>query len=345
VKQAALDPLLHYSLIAVAAVLTLGVALRLSAPRTCAACTAQSPPPRCAASLSELTLNPERSPNVWWQRLMPRSDHTLQIVLGLDHQGTTPVAVTYRIDVDDPAIDRALPAVSREISVRLGPSEADGQHATRTVAIPYAGATTDDLTVSATAIATTGNCTFPSPVVATIHFAAGAPTVWAITPRLCAQAGEHLRVLFGIHNPGATRTSYALIARAFDAFGSQTFSLDGPGDEVRLPPITLGANEARSVTVTCETLGYCLAGGQNRIELEVVPGAVNRQAFVRALAAAHVTIRHPVESCSTVDYWWVMLPPRLIGAFAGIPAVVLAGLYCLRTRRKRLIDRRKDRRG
>src|SRR5436305_1491492 len=102
VKQIDLHPLLHYGLIAVAALLTMGVIVKLNTARPCAACTAQSPLPRCAASLSELSLNPEQKPAVWWQRLMPRAADTLDLFLGVDHQGAAPAEVTYRIAVDDP---------------------------------------------------------------------------------------------------------------------------------------------------------------------------------------------------------------------------------------------------
>jgi hypothetical protein len=241
--------------------------LEITSSRPCAACVLQSPPPRCAASLSSLSARAGDQPDGWWSRFAPQ-DAGLPVYLNLHYLGTEPARVAYRVDIERTG-SAGQATAGQVIEVRFDPAAGDARHLSRRVEITADGAPTGDLRVTATRVEGDGPCDFPASVEASVAIVDSGPTVWAVTPRVCALPGERPQVSFGVRNPGPNPVSVSMVARASDPFGNQTFALGGGDDEVALPPIRLAAKEARQVRVDCATFGYCLAGAQNRVELDV----------------------------------------------------------------------------
>lgn len=326
----ALDTVLHRWRLSFVAILGLLGVLGIVSTRTCAACMLQSPGPRCSATLSRLTLHAQDEPDAWWRQLLPHAAHTLSVYLSLDYLGAAPADVIYRVDVEQTTAGSRRSVTSKRITVRLDPASRGGRHSSYRIDIPYQDAPVGDLELTATRIAGGGSCDFPVSLTTTLPIVSAGPTVWPVTPRVCARAGEQPEIIFGVHNPGPGAATLSLVARASDPFGSQTFALEGQDDEVNLPPIRLGPDQARRVEVDCATFGYCLAGAQNNVELEVRSAEDNGLFLSPAVASANVVIRAPGESCASPRDWWFLLPSG-VGSWIGGLTVLVAGLLWLRT--------------
>lgn len=325
--------LVHRRWVSFVVILGVLVVLGVVSTRTCAACMLQSPVPRCSATFSSLTLHTQDTYDAWWRRFLPRDPYALSVYLHLDYLGSEPTATAYRVDVVQTAGGAEREVASMLINAQFDPASQDARHTSHRIDIPYQDLPDGEMELTATRTVNSSACDFPDIVETTVPIVAIGPTVWPVTPRVCAQAGEQPVVIFGVHNPGSAEATLSLVARATDPFGSQTFALAGQDDDADLPPIRLRPNQARYVQVDCTTFGYCLAGAQNDVELEVRSTEENGALLSQAIASANVVIRAPGESCVAPRDWWFLLPTSIQPAIIGL-SVLVAGLVWYRARRR-----------
>lgn len=326
----------------------IGVAIFLAFPRTCYGCSVQAQPPECGVNLSAMTLHRGDTRQAWWNFLAPREDRTLHLYLGLNNnQGNIPVDYTYQVNYNgdwDPAIAGQVTPITG--TGQLGPAGTRNANNTIEITVPYSTTQTGDLNVTTNVQSTNGACVFHSPASTIVRLNDAGPTVWPITPRTCPNAGTRPQINFGLRNPSDTAETYDVVARAYNPFGgsnSDQFNLNGQGAEAQLPPVEVKPGETKQIKVDCETFGYCVTGGENRVELRVRPRSgggkqasiANAQPSFDAFAWSNVTIRDPNASCPEPRDWWFLMPPLLLALLIGVPAALAAmggGAAYLRSR-------------
>lgn len=291
----------------------------------CFACTTQ-PPTSCTSNLSAMTVRQNDERKAWWSFLDKREEQTLNVYLGLNYvNGTTPMSGTYVISVDDPVLDAVV--TPKQIAFTLQPVGQRGSFDTHKITIPYSTITgTRDLNVTATLINSNGACDLPPTLNSTVHINQTGPTVWPVVPRTCPVAGEKANLSFGLRNPSDTPQTYNVVARSVNPYGgtaSDLFNLNGQGDTANLGPFTLGPGKTEQIKLDCETFGYCMTTGENRVGLEVSP-AVNSEQFNTAEAWSNVTISDPNAPCPVVKDWWFLMPPLVLGLLIGVPLAIAA---------------------
>lgn len=305
--------------------------------KPCYACGSQTPPPPCGVNLSALTLKQGDDRRAFWGFLAPRPERVIHAYLGLNNnQGSGSPGYSYELSYAgdwDPAVSGVV--TPTQGSGRLGPAGTKAANQTIELTIPYSDTQRGDLVITAMVRSTDAQCNFQSPVTATLRLNETGPTVWPITPRTCPQAGKKPQLIFGIRNPGAATATYSMTAAAVNPHGGSAadqFNLNGQGGQAVLPALTLRPGQTKKVTVSCETFGYCLTGGENRVELRVRP-ASDAEGVFEAVAWSSVTIRDPDAVCPEVEDWWFLMPPLLVGLLIGVPsfaAVAGAGTWVLR---------------
>lgn len=325
--------------VAGAALAVLAFAL-LGNAKPCYACGSQTPPPPCGVNLSALTLKQGDDRRAFWGFLAPRQERVIHAYLGLNNNqgGGSPgysYAISYAGDWDPGVSGVVTPTQG---SGSLGPAGTKRANRTIELTIPYSDTQRGDLVITATVQSTDAQCNFQSPVTATLRLNEVGPTVWPITPRTCPQAGKKPQLIFGIRNPGAATATYSMTAAAVNPHGGSAadqFNLNGQGGQATLPALTLRPGQTKKVTVSCETFGYCLTGGENRVELRVRPASDTEGVF-EAVAWSSVTIRDPNAVCPEVEDWWFLMPPLLVGLIIGVPSVASAlGTTIWAVRRRR----------
>jgi hypothetical protein len=290
----------------------------------CFACTTQ-PPTSCTSNLSAMTVRQNDERKAWWDFLDKREEQTLNVYLGLNYvNGTTPMSGTYEISVDDPILDPVIEP--KQVTFVLQPAGERGSFDTQEITIPYGTITaTKDLNITATLMDTNGACDLPPNLTSTVRINPTGPTVWPVVPRTCPVAGEKANLIFGLRNPSDTPQTYNVVARAVNPYGgtdSDLFNLNGQGDTANLGPFTLGPGKTEQIKLDCETFGYCMTSGENRVGLEVTP-AVNSEQFTTAEAWSNVTISDPNTPCPVVKDWWFLMPPLVLAAIIGAIALPL----------------------
>lgn len=309
-------------------VVLVGIGFLFIPARPCYACSAQTPPPLCNANMSATTVQHTDTQTAWWNVLAPRPDRTVNVYLGLNHnQGGSPATYQYQLDTGgdwDPSLAGGLTPITG--TGTLGPAGSASANNTVKMTIPYSATQTGDLTITATV--TSPDCPFQSPVTTTVRLNDSGPTVWAVTPRTCPEAGDERELTFGVHNPNEDAQTYNVTARAYNPLNgsaSEQFNLNGAGSDVTLPPLTVDSDDTEEVKVSCETFGYCVTGGENRVEVQVDPMTGTAEAesdAFEAIAWSNVTIRDPETDCAEPEDWWFIMPPFLLGSLIGIPALL-----------------------
>ncbi|HEY1016926.1 MAG TPA: hypothetical protein VGE07_29705 [Herpetosiphonaceae bacterium] len=297
-----------------------------AAESTCYACTAQNPPPDCSANLSEMTVEKGALDPPWWAWLTPRDEESITLFIGMNYNnGVQPLEATYDVAIDDPAFDQALPPESRRLTFKLDP---DSPNDTQLIRIPLRQIPSGDLRLTATLAGGGQPCQLPQTLEGTVRVNDDGPVVWPITPRACPLAGEERELTFGVLNPSDQQRTYVLSATAENANGQggETFNLAAQGATATLPPVTIEPGETATVTLDCETFGFCLTGGENTIRLDVRPVAGSDESFAVASAASSVTVRAPAADCNELEDWWLVMSPLLLGSLVGGGLLGLGGL-------------------
>ena len=315
--------------------LLVGLALTilwLSLPEPCAACGSQVPPPVCTFNMTGLTVNSTTSRKVWWNFVDSRPERSANVYLGINHnQGPNPVKFTYHISYKgDWNPDDSGGITPTDGTGVLGPAGESNANQTIQISVPYSETQNGSLTITATVTSPDGSCPFSSqPLNTTLRLNQQGPTVWPVTPRVCPKPGEKPTLEFGVRNSGSEKQSYLVSASAYNPFGgsvSDLFSLNSQGSDATLPVLEVEAGKEELIKVSCETFGYCITGGENRVDLLVTPVQANPNNQYEAIASSNVTIRDPRTICPDVKDFWFFMPLGLVAflwtAGAGVPGVV-----------------------
>lgn len=319
---------LRWNLVAMVVGLSAGLLLLLRSPEPCYGCSSPPPPVACHNNLSAMTVRQQDERNVWWDWFDDREEQTLNLYMGMNYvNGSEPFTATYAIAASDPFVDARLEP--REITFDLQPARSAGANDTQIIQVPYGGITnTQQVDITATLVDTNEACpTLQENSTTTVKLNPTGPTVWPIVPRSCPMPGEEPELAFGIRNPSNSEQTYDVVAYSqntdpYNGSDSDLFSLNGQGGTANLEPVTLKPGETTQVTITCETFGYCQAGGENRVGVEVSPTA-NSEQFEVADAWSNVTLRDQSAECPVVNDWWFLPPPWLLPLLIGVPLALL----------------------
>ncbi len=305
----------------------LGLVLWLSSPETCLACTEQVSPSPCGVNLSTTTVRQGDNREAWWDFMAPHEDQTLHVYLGLNNnQGSGSPNYSYQITYEGEWNPDIAGVVTPTMgSGQLGPAGSNKANETIEITIPYSNTQSGDLVVTAIVKSQDGTCIFPEVVTSTVRLNQSGPTVWPVTPRTCPKAGEVRQLTFGIRNPTEETQIYNVVARAYNPRGgsaSDQFNLNGQGPEATLPSVEVKAGKSEQVEIDCETFGYCVTGGENRVEVKVFPTTASEKDF-EAMAWSNITIRDPESVCPEVEDWWFLIPPLLLLGMIGVPSALV----------------------
>jgi hypothetical protein len=327
--------------VAVAGLLGLGLALTVE-PQPCAACTSVTTPGPCSINLSAVTIKQGDTRRAWWNFLAPRADQTVHVYLGINNnQGNGSPQYTYELTYHGDWDPAAAGGITPTMGVgQLGPAGSQRANTTIEINVPYSATQTGDLILTADVKSVDGLCVFHSPVSTTVRLNQTGPTIWPITPRTCPQAGGKPELTFGVRNPGNIASTYNILARSENPLGgseADQFSINGQGGQASLPPLTLQPGQTKEVKLTCETFGYCLTGGENRVGIRASP-AITTDAPYEAVAWSSVTIRDPNANCPEIQDWWFLMSPALLALLIGAPTAASAlggGAYWVKHRGNR----------
>lgn len=306
----------------VAAVASVAALLVFTSAAPCYACTAQNPPPDCSANVSEMTVERGALDPPWWSWITPRDEESINVFIGMNYNnGVQPLEATYLIQIDDPSFDQALAPESKQITFKLDPSNPND---TQQIRIPLTQVPANDLLITATLALGGQPCQLPQELAGAIKVNDDGPQVWPITPRVCPLAGEERELAFGVLNTSDQRRTYEVVATAenVNGQGGETFNLAAQGATATLPLLTIDPGDTVTVTLNCETFGFCLTGGENRIRLAIRPLAGSDEKFKLAEAASSVTVRAASAECNELEDWWLVMSPLLLGSLIGVPLLL-----------------------